>query len=166
MTCNRAGARLLRATAIAIVSLVACGNESSEQNDPRMEGRRVIDDEGAVCLTPSNGTVTVEVVFDACLAPGCDQAEVVSCSASDGGVRIDVSSHLEVVSDITPNRDCPTLCGRVKVLCGTIGVPDGSRTIEHGATVSEPVEFPRTDPLQVLGASPNLCDVNAEYFGE
>jgi hypothetical protein len=146
------------------VCVVACGDDPRGSLGGQADRRRIVDDDGAVCLSPRNdGAASFDVVFTACLASTCDRAENVTCDAAVADGLIGIASHLEVVRG-AQYEVCPADCNYVRVSCGVLEPFVGSRTFVHGSEISEAVPFPLTKAVQLFGRGPSDCEVGSfEY---
>jgi len=147
----------------------SCGQEagSGRQGAGDQESARVlIENDGAVCLSPTNGAaIAVEVVFDRCLSSGCDRADAATCAVQLDNDRLIVTSELTISTSRKATGACEDDCARAKVACGSIEPTTASIRVAHGSDEEvEPHELPLAGLTQVFGLnSPDDCTRQTAY---
>jgi len=157
-------------TTLVLALLTSCGQDADSGPDDEVERQytqRIFENRGAVCLSPREDALAVNVVFDLCLSSSCNQVDGATCTAVLENDRLVVSSQVTFTSDVTPNRDCTADCGgSVGASCGVIAPPSTSIGVVYGSRRTNMLTLPLVSDTLVhddgaLGDCPSQLDT---YF--
>lgn len=149
---SRSPARLL------LLIAGSCASEDATSDVAETDRRVTLDNRGAVCLRQQGDAVTIRVVFDTCLSPGCESVENETCDVSTSAGRIDVVSHAEPVTTAVAGDICADICERASALCAVISAEIGRYEVAHGSAVEE-IALPLEKPMQLFAdEQERLCD--------
>lgn len=137
--------------ALALVPLAAC---SFAPDDPVSH---YVENEGRVCLQSSSGQVGSTVRYEAdtpliisyqtpgCLSQSCDTGRFATCSVSNTGTNLAITSAASWHSDESPGAACTDDCGTVIAQCETAPLPAGTYTFTFSSkslTLTVPSTLP------------------------
>ncbi|HTV24964.1 MAG TPA: hypothetical protein VMG12_40000 [Polyangiaceae bacterium] len=141
-----------------VSSLAACAGDDAPtpERDEARDRVRISQNRGALCVTPTDAGVALEVVFDLCLSSTveCNELRSASCNASIAGSSIEVVSRAEVLRSDRPLL-CASDCVPAAAPCGTFALSDGVYRVTHGSDRAE-LTLPFTG-LQPLFAPHDEC---------
>lgn len=159
-------------TILALVLSAACGDDSDSARDvqERQFSLRTFDNRGAVCLSPREDAIAVDVFTDVCLSSSCNTPEAATCTLSLEGDRLVISSQLTIAADVTPGGVCTTDCGggRVGIACGEIqpGSIESVRVV-HGSYEYNVLPLPLpADALVYDNGSVGDCALQPDTYFE
>ena len=131
-------------------TLFACGDEKTVTS---------IENDGALCVSPTADGIDVKVLFDTCISPGCDQKESASCTAALTDGKIQITSHATVARVEDAKRDCAAVCVAPAATCGLGVARAGTYEVIHGVLVGT-ITLPLPESVG-LGAD-NACQLATE----
>lgn len=133
---------------MCVFALIACGDEKTVT---------LVENDGALCVSPTTEGIDVKVVFDACISPGCDHKESASCAATLADGRIQITSHAVVAHVRDETRFCAAACVPPATTCSLGVAQAGTYEVMHGVSMgtitlplSAPVALGADDPCQRL----------------
>lgn len=111
---------------ICAFTLIACGDEKTVTS---------VENDGALCISPTAEGIDVKVVFDACISPGCDQKESASCAATLADGTIQITSRAVVAHVRDAARVCAAACVPPATTCSLAVAQAGTYEVVHGVSM-------------------------------